>query len=153
MEKNRQKEIIEKIKETDFFSGFSEEDLSLLLKETSEKKISAGETLYAENEDGEDMFFTMSGLFDIKKYAFPEEQYIKQLVPGEPVGESAFIDGKPRGATVIAAKDSEGLVLTRKQLDTLQKEQPELAYKLLMTIAKTLSLRMREMSQRFVEIS
>jgi len=141
------------IKGMEFFKGFSDEELSILQAEMETLKVSEGDCLFAEREEGNSIFWTIRGKFDIKKYAFPTEQIILRTEPGEPIGELSFLDGENRSATVIALEDTEGVILTRERFDSLREKNPDLAFKLLMALSKILSFRLREMTQRFVELA
>lgn len=141
------------MKAMEFFKGFSDEELSILQAEMETRKVSKEDCLFTEKEEGNNIFWTIQGQFDIKKYAFPTEQIILRTEPGEPIGELSFIDGEKRSATVIAVEDAEGIVLARERFDSLREKNPELAFKLLLALSKILSFRLREMTQRFVELA
>lgn len=141
------------MKGMEFFEGFSDEELSTLLSEMETRKVSREDCLFGEREEGNSIFWTIRGQFDVKKYAFPSEQIILRSGPGEPIGELSFIDGEKRSATVIAVEDAEGILLAREKFDSLREKNPALAFKLLMTLTKILCFRLREMTQRFVELA
>ena len=143
----------DEMKKIKFFEGFSDEELSILQAEMETRKVSREDCLFDEREEGNNIFWTIRGQFDIKKYAFPTEQIILRTGPGQPIGELSFIDGEKRSATVIAVEDAEGIVLSREKFDSLREKNPALAFKLLMALAKILCFRLREMTQRFVELA
>jgi CRP-like cAMP-binding protein len=55
----------------------------------------------------------------------------------------AFLDGRPRSADVCADEDSETYLLAPDEYALLQKEQPEIAVKLVRNIALEISERLR----------
>jgi CRP/FNR family transcriptional regulator, cyclic AMP receptor protein len=65
--------------------------------------------------------------------------------PGTVVGEQAALDGAPRSATVRAATDVDAVVLDAAQLESLLREQPEIA----LAELTRLSRQLREMSERY----
>ena len=84
----------------------------------------------------------------------PEINRHKRLItygPGTLVGEMSFLDGSPRSATVLASEGAQALCLSYEEFQDLQKQQPDLASKLMKNIAKEMSQRLRTTS-RFGEI-
>jgi CRP-like cAMP-binding protein len=62
------------------------------------------------------------------------------------VGEQAFLDGKPRSATLRAAADGVLLSVSIDAFNTLAAHEPELARDILMDLARTLSVKLRRAS-------
>jgi len=73
--------------------------------------------------------------------------------PGSTFGEMSLIDREPRSASVIADEPSLFVVLTAQGLENLSSEEPRLAVKVLIKIAKVISERLRETSGALVDSS
>lgn len=71
---------------------------------------------------------------------------------GECFGEMALIDDHPRSATAIAHSDCQLLAIDKGGFRDLLRFDCELASKVLWDFCRTLSLRLRETSDRFVTV-
>jgi len=63
---------------------------------------------------------------------------VARFGPGDFFGEVATLDGGPRTATVVASTDMDVLVLSRLEFDTLVRSSPEVAHRILRTMAHRL---------------
>ena len=61
---------------------------------------------------------------------------------GAVIGEQAFLDGKPRSATLRAITDGEMLSVSLEAFQILAAHEPELA--MLLDLARTLSVKLRQ---------
>jgi len=66
------------------------------------------------------------------------------LAAGMTAGEMAFLDGSPRSADVVAMDKVECLVITRTWFTTLADALPHLKIKLLQSLMKEISSRLRQ---------
>lgn len=99
-----------------------------------------GDTLMKEGDEAKTIFYLKSGTLNI----FVNKEKIATTSAGEFIGEMAFIDGKPRSATVIAASDCELVEISQT---VFQKELDALA-PWLQQFIKTLIRRSRASNQR-----
>ncbi|HLF91238.1 MAG TPA: cyclic nucleotide-binding domain-containing protein [Anaerolineales bacterium] len=63
---------------------------------------------------------------------------------GAVVGEQAFLDGKPRSATLRAVSDGEALSISLQNFEVFAAHEPELAREVLLDLARTLSVKLRQ---------
>jgi CRP/FNR family transcriptional regulator, cyclic AMP receptor protein len=70
------------------------------------------------------------------------------LGPGSLIGEMSLVDGAARSASCIASTTVNCAVLTRIALETLIREQPATAAKLMTAVAQRLAERLRESGQK-----
>lgn len=66
---------------------------------------------------------------------------------GSVIGEQAFIDGKPRSATVRAVGDGSMVRLNRNAFEVFAAREPELAREVLFDLARLLSIKLRQANQ------
>lgn len=66
---------------------------------------------------------------------------------GSVIGEQAFIDGKPRSATVRAISDGGTVRLNRNAFEVFAAREPELARDVLFDLARLLSIKLRQANQ------
>jgi CRP/FNR family cyclic AMP-dependent transcriptional regulator len=108
------------------------------------KKISEGEFLIKEDEASKEMFWVISGNFEItKKNKEGNRVVVGTVFPGELVGEMSFLDAMPRSASVQAKQDSEVLVIPHKKFNDVIESQP----KWFRSLMKTLSNRLRHANE------
>ncbi|APR88067.1 serine protease [Minicystis rosea] len=84
-----------------------------------------GERLFAEGDPADGLYLVVSGRLSVL-VASPsgEPRVVKELSRGQSVGEMALVSEKPRGATVIAARDAVLAKLPREAFDALCAESP-----------------------------
>ncbi len=66
---------------------------------------------------------------------------------GAVIGEQAFIDGKPRSATIRALTDGKLLRVSVESFEVLSAYQPDLARDILFDLARILSIKLRHANQ------
>jgi predicted acylesterase/phospholipase RssA len=69
--------------------------------------LEAGEVLFREGDAGDSLYVVVAGRVRLLAGEAGAERAIRDLGPGELVGESALLTGEPRTATVIAVRDTE----------------------------------------------
>ena len=82
-----------------------------------------------------------------------EEVVVSVIGPGSLIGEMGIIDGGPRSATCTAATDLLVAVLSRDSFRQLMSENPAVAARLILAVAKRLSDRLRETNRKFKTLS
>lgn len=99
----------------------------LIEQETEAVVLRAGDVLFREGEEGDAVYFVVSGSLCVFVAAEEEEHRLISLVgPGETVGEMALISGEPRSATVSAVRDTDLLRLPKHRFDELLITQPQI---------------------------
>jgi len=96
--------------------------------------VSAGRQLTTAGSYGAEVLIVLSGTAT----CFVGEAEVARFGPGDFFGEVAMLDGGPRTATVIASTDMEVLVLSRVEFEMLVKSSPEVAHRMLTTMAHPL---------------
>jgi len=77
---------------------------------------------------------------------------LRVLEPGEEFGEMALVEEMPRSASAVADEDSRLISIGKSDLDRLFGENYSIALKMLTTFCKTMSSRLRELSQRMIRL-
>jgi CRP/FNR family transcriptional regulator, cyclic AMP receptor protein len=97
-------------------------------------RMPAGKALTTAGSRGAEVLIVLSGTAICQVHGME----VARFGPGDFFGEVATLDGGPRTATVIASSDIEVLVLSRTEFETLVKSSPEVAHRILMTMAHRL---------------
>lgn len=141
----------EDCKPISIFQGLTEEEVSSFAKDLPRLKFKAGQSIITENESSTDLFFICKGQVEIMKSLHSPDLPCAQLTileAGEFFGEMGVINDEPRCATVRAVSDVELLMIPRDVFVEISFTHPMVIFNLM----RTLSDRLRETNQRFVEL-
>lgn len=98
------------------------------------RRLTRGETLITEGSDADTLFFVLSGRFTVLSGDAP----IAEIGSGEPIGEIAFFGGGTRSASVIAARESQVLELTRAAYEATLEREPMMSDAIITALANRL---------------
>lgn len=87
---------------------------------TQAATFAAGQTLMSQGDPGDSFIVIISGTAAVSQGGRP----LRDLGPGDFLGEVSLIDGGPRTATVSATTDIEALVVDREGFGRLMTEFP-----------------------------
>ena len=114
------------------FKGLPERDFEALAAHTHEQPMRAGEVLLRRDDPDTSMLAIMAGeVHIVLPGAGGRDQVIKVLRTGEVFGEIALLDGGPRTADAIAETNGRLLVVGRRDLLRLLKNDNELALRII----------------------
>jgi CRP/FNR family cyclic AMP-dependent transcriptional regulator len=134
------KESAEKLKDVSLFSGCSKRELQRIAKVGDETTVEAGRILMEQGDAGRQAFVILEGTAIVRRGG----RKVSELGPGDTAGELALLDRGPRTAQVRAETDMRVLVLTASGLMGLLDETPNMAAKLLTSLAS----RVRELDRK-----
>jgi CRP/FNR family transcriptional regulator len=138
---------------TDVFSGVPGEVLDALAAVGSVEAVPRGESLFRENDAGQDLFLVLTGAIELTtSVRRAGEQRLALLDRGQIFGELACFDELPRSATATAFVDATVWRLPGAGLDTVLAQAPSLATSLLRNLVKKVSLRLRDADQEIREL-
>ncbi|HAR63966.1 MAG: hypothetical protein DKM50_12980 [Candidatus Margulisiibacteriota bacterium] len=105
------------------------------------KQYSSGELVVKEGDVSDQLFLVVSGSLKIvKDIGTEDEKAIALLTDGEMFGEMSYFDNLPRSASVVAATDSEVLVLDREQFDMIFQLHPKWTTKIIQSLSNRIYL-------------
>jgi len=126
------------------FSRLGKRDLKKLAKLCVPKTFAEGETLIEEGATGLGLFVITSGRAEVFKGSGADRTVLGAMETGDVLGEIALVDNQPRSASAVAQTTTECLLLTRDSFETLVKNDPEIAW----CIVPSLAERVRELHAR-----
>jgi len=106
-----------------------------------------GDTVIRKGEVGNEMYLVISGKAGVTDSG-PQGKVIKNLPPGEIFGEMAIVEKTVRAADVVALEDVELLGIDANALERLRKRFPFTAAKLFLNLARIISGRLRETTEK-----
>jgi CRP/FNR family cyclic AMP-dependent transcriptional regulator len=138
------------LRKTDLFKGLSKEELGKITGISAKENFPVNQPIFAEGEKGDKFYLILNGEVRISKLiAGVGEEALKVLTKGDYFGEMSLIDDEPRSAHAIANSAGVDLmVIDRHDFSKLLSEDKELAYKLLWSMVRTLSQRLRETNEK-----
>jgi cAMP-dependent protein kinase regulator len=123
------------IRDIGVFADFDEQQCAHVASACRELAVDAGATLAEEGDFGYAMFAVTSGTAEVYK----EGRLIRELGPGDVFGEIAVFYGGVRTATVVAKTPMRLVMLFNSELWRLDREVPEVADVLRLTVADRLA--------------
>ncbi len=143
---------VELAKEFPLFSTFSERELEEIAKYLDYKVYPKGEVLFEEGDPGDKIFFIVKGRVGLyRPDPFGNEVKVAVSEEGTPLGELSFFSSKLHSSKGVALKETKALILSKEGYEKLQKEDPQLAIKLLEALARVIAERLKEMNKKFVD--
>ena len=132
------------LREIDLFLGRKESTLAALETCMDKRSYKAGEKIFAQGDEGDEMFLIRRGAVRILlPLSQKQSHHLATFGRGDFFGEMAFLDPAPRSADAMAFTDTDLFVLSRKRYDALAEEHKKLAIGLVLGVARVLSIRLR----------
>ena len=135
---------IEVVKELDFLQGARPDVVLRLVDGAVERHFLPGNVILKEGAPSREIYLVVKGAVEIVKGQ--DEILLGQRHAGELFGEMAFLEDRPRSATVRAVAPTLLLEFSETKLREALADQPELLYR---TVA-VLSARLRESDQHMI---
>ena len=130
----RKDQYLEHLAKVPLFSALSKKELQTIARASDDVGVPKGKILVEEGKPGHEFFLILDGNASVKR----GKREIAKLGPGQYFGELALLDRGPRSASVVAKDDMEVLVLGQREFAGVIDEVPNLAHKLLTTMAQRL---------------
>ncbi|MEI9961159.1 MAG: cyclic nucleotide-binding domain-containing protein [Limisphaerales bacterium] len=132
------------LESVELFRGLSPDELQGLRRIARERQFALGTQILREGDMGDGVYVIKEGLVEIVHLAGKEVRHVfSQLGPGEIFGEMAVIEGLPRSAAAVAARDTEVYFIPHDEMRSLLQHSPRLAFNVLQEISQ----RLREFNQ------
>ena len=131
----------------------TEQDAQLLATITHHRKLQAGDILYEEGQQDNNLYVIVSGKVAVGKDEGGRWVDIATLKEGALAGEMSFVDGNPHTLTLKAITPTEVLVLNRDDFEKLVEQSPMTCYHIMRAIVRNGHRLQKEMNARFLEMS
>ena len=131
-----------------FLQHRSEEDWTRLLDHCELLRFRAGDLVIRVGEDDRSLYIIVDGTLEILLVdARGVEQHYGTVEPKSVTGEMAFLDGRPRAATIRALSDGDMLRLSFDSYERLAARFPELGRAILLDLGRILAVRLRQANE------
>lgn len=128
-------ELIALLRDIDGFGALTPDILDQMARTAEYRDMNRGEMLIEEGDAADTLFIVLRGRFTVLRAG----RAIAEITKGEPIGELAFFAGGTRTATVVAARDSAVMCLSRAAYDDLAAATPALANGILAAVSQRLA--------------
>jgi signal transduction histidine kinase len=144
--------IREVVKNVEFFASLSPEEIDSIIDKFQEVQFKKDEIIFEEFTIGDIFYIILEGEVVIYKHLTDtvESKYaeLDALKPYSYFGEMSLVDEFPRSASAKTSKDSKLLALKKDDFVVICMKHPKVIFNLI----KTVSSRLRNTNQKFVEI-
>ena len=138
--------------EIPLFDSLDIDEMKEAEKWLSFKQLEKGSVVYRQGTAGRSVCFVVEGELEVVKRDDDGDARIGRIGKGQSVGEMSLIDGMTRSADVIAATDASVLILRQDNFEKLVAEHPDIGVKFLKSLARALSMTLRERSETLARL-
>jgi len=136
--------LLETLQSCALFRDFSETGLKIFAAVATEKVVTEGTPLFAENMMGESLFIVKKGTVRITRREPAGERELATVGPGEHLGELALLAKSVRLVSAVAATPCEVVEISQRDFLRLQPQKPQACLKLAVAIAADLAGKLAE---------
>jgi CRP/FNR family cyclic AMP-dependent transcriptional regulator len=119
------------------FEGLDEDSARALRGQMSDVKLTRGEHLFLEGQDGDRLYVVLDGKIKLTRAAADgRENLLSVLGPGEMFGELSLFDPRPRTSSASAVTDATVAALAHDALRAWLPGRPDVSMHMLQSIAR-----------------
>jgi CRP/FNR family cyclic AMP-dependent transcriptional regulator len=125
------------LRRSPLFDALDDKDVPLLRRQMAEVKLSRGEHLFNEGDDGDALYVVLEGKMKLTRAAsHGKENLLSVIGPGEMLGELSLFDPRPRTSTASAVTDAVLASVKHEALTLWLRERPEISLHMLRALAQ-----------------
>ena len=117
----RRRKILEHLSSSELVRHLPLEIVEEMVTKVNERRFKAGDVLFEEGADGDEVFFIESGSVTVSR----DDKVIALLESGDVLGEIALVTGAPRTATAVANDDISALTFPKEDFDVWRSQSSE----------------------------
>lgn len=132
----------------------SEAELRLLAEHLAFRDLEPGDVLVPEGTSDNHLYVIVRGTLGVVRgVGTPESVTLFTLDSGDLVGELSFLDGTPHYASLVAIGPTRVFGLEREKLEALLPMHPQIVYRVMRAIIRTVHEIQRRISMHSVELT
>ncbi len=140
------------IQQIELFNGLNDEELQVIASNIEERTYQKGELVFEENTPRARLFIIYQGRVELfKKSSYGDDKRITFFGKSDFLGEGALMDDYPHSTSAIAKEDSIILTIYRNSIEKLMQSHPQTVVKILSTVSRIISRRMRQTTNKVVD--
>jgi len=129
--------------ETSFFLNFEDNEMIELINISKRCVFEEDDYIFIKNDKSDAFYIISDGFVQIYSTKDGKEMTFPLIASGRVLGEIAFFDKRPRTASAKAFKRTEALLISDEAFAKLEKNNPQLAIKILKELGTVLAKRLR----------
>jgi CRP/FNR family cyclic AMP-dependent transcriptional regulator len=146
--------LVDAVRRSRLATELSEVQMRTLADSLALRDLRHDEVLVREGTSDNHLYVIVSGALSVVRNAGTAEQVILfTLGAGDLVGELSFIDGTEHYASLVATGPTQVFGLERERLEALLPVQPEIVYRVMRAIVRTVHQIQRRLSMQSVELA
>jgi CRP/FNR family cyclic AMP-dependent transcriptional regulator len=146
--------IVEALRGSRLAAELSQEQTRTLAKALAFRDLQPGETLVQEGASDNHLYVIVKGALGVMKNAGTADAVtLYSLCAGDLVGELSFIDGTHHYAALVAIGPTRVFGLEREKLEALLPTHPEVVYRVMRAIIRTVHEIQRRISMQSIELA
>jgi CRP/FNR family cyclic AMP-dependent transcriptional regulator len=146
--------IVDALRLSQLATELSHEQARTLADNLAFRDLQPGDVLIAEGTSDNHLYVVVSGALGVVKNAgTTDEITFFTLSAGDLVGELSFIDGTRHYASLVALGPTRVFGLEREKLESLLPVHPEIVYRVMRAIVRTVHQIQRRLSMQSVELT
>jgi CRP/FNR family transcriptional regulator, cyclic AMP receptor protein len=118
------------------FESLEQDDLAALVARLREVRFESGQTVFSQGDEGDAMYLIEEGAVDVVAGSGKQRVTVASLFKQQYFGELSLLDGAPRSATTVTARDTVLLALERDDFVDFIKRRPEAALSIMHEIGE-----------------
>jgi len=154
MTDNNQLANAEMIHNTPLGVELSDSQCQSLSEKVTVVGMKEGQILIEEGQENDSLYIIISGHLEVLiKSAAGDLVTLHLLREGDMAGELGFLDGRPHSASLRAVGNCTAICLTREDFETFIEQDPDLLYKVMRAITRTVHSILCDMNKSHVEMN
>jgi CRP-like cAMP-binding protein len=139
------------LKEQVLLEDFSNQELTGISKVIQKLNFKKGEFIFKEKEDTKGLYLIHSGRVEIAKFT-PDgwKQALAVFTKGHFFGELSILEKRQHEAVATATEDTQIFLIGKKDFERMEKENPDIAFKIIKSIALVMCKNLRRMNDKFL---
>lgn len=148
-----QSKVVDMLGQLHLLDDLTGQELEQLARHMTVLQVGPGYVLFEEGGHNEAMWFLVEGRVEIiKQTPGAKECHLTTVTPGKSIGEMSIVDGQPYSATGRTLTNSLLLQITKDGFEQVCELTPRLGNKLLLRLARLMSMRLRQTSGALVQL-
>ena len=146
--------LVDALRRSRLGSELSEEQARTLAEQLAFRELKPDEVLVSEGTSDNHLYVIVKGALGVvRRPGTPEAVTLLTLTAGDLVGELSFIDETPHYASLVSIGPTRVFGLEREKLESLLLSRPEIVYRVMRAIVRTVHEIQRRISMQSIELA